>query len=159
MWRRSSRRCTVIPSAPPKCASTAAHTGSGSYVRRAWRSVATWSMFTPSSIMFAPHTLRFVLHGEQIAHHPSARERALLEVIVEYFPHQSLRLGGRFGRTVIGVGERQQRRAAYLRIPASRLGGDGSRSALERVIVACVGIDRLPRVRLVRERQRVTELG
>ena len=30
MWRRSSRKCTVMPSAPPRCASTAAHTGSGS---------------------------------------------------------------------------------------------------------------------------------
>ena len=30
MWRRSSRRCTVMPSAPPRCASTAAQTGSGS---------------------------------------------------------------------------------------------------------------------------------
>src|SRR5438067_1081414 len=40
-----------MPSAPPRCASTAAHTGSGSYVRRACRSVATWSMLTPSSIM------------------------------------------------------------------------------------------------------------
>jgi hypothetical protein len=50
MWRRSSRRCTVMPSAPPRWASTAAHTGSGSQVRRAWRRVATWSILTPSSI-------------------------------------------------------------------------------------------------------------
>jgi hypothetical protein len=35
---------------PPRWASTAAHTGSGSQVRRAWRRVATWSMLTPSSI-------------------------------------------------------------------------------------------------------------
>ncbi len=46
MWRRSSRRWTVIPSAPPSSASTAARTGSGSSVRRACRTVATWSTFT-----------------------------------------------------------------------------------------------------------------
>jgi Amt family ammonium transporter len=41
MCRRSSRRCTVIASAPPSSASAAAQTGSGSTVRRAWRIVAT----------------------------------------------------------------------------------------------------------------------
>src|SRR5436305_11917453 len=50
MWRRSSRRCTVMPSAPPSSASTAAATGSGSAARRACRTVATWSMFTPKRI-------------------------------------------------------------------------------------------------------------
>ncbi len=37
-----------MPSAPANSASTAAATGSGSTVRRAWRMVAIWSMFTPS---------------------------------------------------------------------------------------------------------------
>jgi len=36
----------MIPSAPLSCASVAAHTGSGSQVRRAWRTVATWSTLT-----------------------------------------------------------------------------------------------------------------
>ena len=40
MWRRSSRRCTVMPSAPPSSASRARRTGSGSTVRRAWRTLA-----------------------------------------------------------------------------------------------------------------------
>ena len=35
-----------MPSAPPRHASPAALTGSGSQVRLAWRTVATWSMFT-----------------------------------------------------------------------------------------------------------------
>jgi hypothetical protein len=43
--RRSSRKCAVIPSAPASSQSAAAATGSGSSVRRAWRSVATWSTF------------------------------------------------------------------------------------------------------------------
>src|SRR5262245_48130125 len=47
MCRRSSRKWTVMPSAPPSRASTAAATGSGSSARRACRTVATWSMFTP----------------------------------------------------------------------------------------------------------------
>src|SRR5438477_11087881 len=51
MCRRSSRRWMVMPSAPPSRASTAAATGSGSMVRRAWRTVATWSMLTPSRII------------------------------------------------------------------------------------------------------------
>src|SRR5512140_489216 len=38
----------VIWSAPPSSASIAAATGSGYSVRRAWRSVATWSTLTPS---------------------------------------------------------------------------------------------------------------
>ena len=41
MWRRSSRRWRVMPSAPPISASAAAQTGSGSLVRRACRTVAT----------------------------------------------------------------------------------------------------------------------
>src|SRR5216683_1952868 len=62
MWRRSLRRWTVIPSAPPSSASTAACTGSGSGTRRAWRTVATWSMLTPrrgmrSSIAGSPSLL------------------------------------------------------------------------------------------------------
>src|SRR5438105_8475610 len=55
MCRRSSRKCTVMPSAPPSTASTAAATGSGSAARRTWRTVATWSMLTPSLIIAGPH--------------------------------------------------------------------------------------------------------
>ncbi len=47
MWRRSSRRCTVMPSAPACSATKAACTGSGYWVPRALRRVAIWSMFTP----------------------------------------------------------------------------------------------------------------
>src|SRR5574340_1454898 len=47
MCRRSSRRWMVIWSAPPISASTAAATGSGYWVRRDWRIVATWSTLTP----------------------------------------------------------------------------------------------------------------
>src|SRR6185295_4895081 len=49
MWRRSSRRWTVIPAAPASSAKVAARTGSGSSPPRAWRSVATWSTLTLSS--------------------------------------------------------------------------------------------------------------
>jgi hypothetical protein len=48
MWRRSSRRCAVIPSAPAASAILAARTGSGKDPPRAFLSVATWSIFTPS---------------------------------------------------------------------------------------------------------------
>src|SRR5262245_26909791 len=54
MCRRSARRWTVIPCAPPSSASTAACTGSGSCARRAWRTVATWSMLTPSRATLSP---------------------------------------------------------------------------------------------------------
>ena len=47
MWRRSSRKCAVMPSAPASIASNAARTGSGRAPPRALRSVATWSTFTP----------------------------------------------------------------------------------------------------------------
>src|SRR5207302_8293607 len=47
MWRRSSRRCTVMPSAPAASATSAASTGSGYSTRRACRRVATWSTLTP----------------------------------------------------------------------------------------------------------------
>ena len=41
MWRRSSRRCAVMPSAPASIASLAARTGSGCRPPRALRMVAT----------------------------------------------------------------------------------------------------------------------
>ncbi len=41
IWRRSSRRCAVIPSAPAASASLAARTGSGTAPPRALRTVAT----------------------------------------------------------------------------------------------------------------------
>ena len=47
MWRRSSRRCAVMPSAPASAARMAARTGSGWSPPRAFRMVATWSMLTP----------------------------------------------------------------------------------------------------------------
>ena len=53
MCRRSSRRWTVIPSAPPNSASIAMGTGSGSTVRRASRMLAMWSILTPKLAMEA----------------------------------------------------------------------------------------------------------
>jgi hypothetical protein len=41
MWRRSSRRCAVMPSAPASIAASAARTGSGLRPARALRRVAT----------------------------------------------------------------------------------------------------------------------
>ena len=41
IWRRSSRRCAVMPSAPASIASSAARTGSGTAPPRALRTVAT----------------------------------------------------------------------------------------------------------------------
>src|SRR4051794_21835953 len=67
MCRRSSRRWTVMPSAPPRTASTAAATGSGSLARRARRSVATWSMLTPSRIMRSGPVVGFLGHFFAVA--------------------------------------------------------------------------------------------
>ena len=47
MWRRSSRKCAVMPSAPAAIAIAAAFTGSGCRPPRALRTVATWSILTP----------------------------------------------------------------------------------------------------------------
>src|SRR5690625_4293747 len=47
IWRRSTRRCAVIPSAPAASAICAARTGSGTAPPRAFRTVATWSILTP----------------------------------------------------------------------------------------------------------------
>ena len=56
IWRRSSRKWIVITSAPPSSASVAAHTGSGSFVLRASRTVATWSILTPRiANLLPPH--------------------------------------------------------------------------------------------------------
>src|ERR1017187_7837613 len=47
MWRRSSRKCAVMPSQPATIASLAAATGSGWRPPRALRMVATWSTLMP----------------------------------------------------------------------------------------------------------------
>src|ERR1700694_4885162 len=101
-----------MPSAPPRCASTAAHTGSGSYVRRACRSVATWSILTPSSIIGAVVSRFF--HGLQIAHDPAAHDRALLQIMVQHFAHEPLSLRSRFRRAEVLLREGEERRAAHL---------------------------------------------
>src|SRR5256886_10722411 len=107
-----------MPLAPPRCASTAAHTGSGSYVRRACRSVATWSILTPSSIIAA--VVSGFFHGLQIAHDPATDDRALLQIVVQHFAHEPLGLRGRLRRAEVLLGEREERRATHLRIPPSR---------------------------------------
>src|SRR5512139_2789245 len=88
MCRRSSRRWTVIPSAPESSAIAAAAAGSGTRPRRAWRSVATWSMFTPRRFPTAspplfPRLLRQGLHDRldlrpvlPFHHDPQERLRA-----------------------------------------------------------------------------------
>src|SRR5512139_1997008 len=88
MCRRSSRRWTVIPSAPESSAIAAAAAGSGTCPRRAWRSVATWSMFTPrrfptASTPLFPRLLRQGLHDRldllpvlPFHHDPQERLRA-----------------------------------------------------------------------------------
>ncbi len=58
MWRRSSRRCSVMLSAPHCSATSAACSGSGERPPRACRTVATWSMFTPSRMASAGHPPR-----------------------------------------------------------------------------------------------------
>src|SRR5204862_7187417 len=118
-----------MPSAPPRCASTAAHRGSGSYVRRASRSVATWSMLTPSSItavvlLFAPRIERL-----QVLDDAAALDAALLEIVVEHVAHQPFRFGSGLRVDIAAVGERQQRRAAHLRQPHAGRRGSEPRSA------------------------------
>ena len=51
IWRRSSRRWMVIPSAPACSDSIAACTGSGYNVPLACLKVAIWSMLTPNCIV------------------------------------------------------------------------------------------------------------
>ena len=53
IWRRSSRKCKVILSAPACSTSKAAYTGSGYRVPLACLRVATWSILTPKSNSFA----------------------------------------------------------------------------------------------------------
>src|SRR5690349_15738703 len=117
-----------MPSAPPGCASTAAQTGSRSYVRRACRNVATWSMLTPSSITSFPFV---VLERGQVLHDAAAEVPPLLEVMVEHAAHQPLRFG-RDVRIRIAVAlERDQRLAAHDRPRGARLRGNVQRPAIE----------------------------
>src|SRR5262245_33370068 len=117
MWRRSSRRCTVMPSAPPRCASTAAHTGSGSYVCRACRRVATWSMFTPSSIT---NRLLFAVERLQFLYNTPAFDAALFQVVIEDGTHQALRLVFGFGVGEAMLRKRDERAPAHERQSAPR---------------------------------------
>src|SRR5690348_17556722 len=81
-----------MESAPAPSARRAASTGSGYLVPRAWRRVATWSMFTPramplirpmgsSSRSFSPG------HG---AHHTRSLERLAVQVLLQGDPEQAL---------------------------------------------------------------------
>src|SRR5689334_2040492 len=160
-WRRSSRRCTVIPSAPPRCASTAAHTGSGSYVRRAWRSVATWSMLTPSSITPASRRswkFSVVFERREVPHDAATEDAPLLEIVIENPAHQTLRLGRDIGIGVALGRERDQRRAPHDRPADLRLGGDAARAAIEGVMVTFARRDRGAGVDIVRKCKAVAEL-
>src|SRR5690242_6552911 len=157
MCRRSSRRCTVIPSAPPRCASTAAQTGSGSYVRRACRSVATWSMLTPSSIIDNSPVLHaltnslVVLQRGEILHDAPAEDAPLLEIMIEHAAHQSFRFRRSLAvRITVGC-ERDQRCAANDGKRAARLGCKQPGAAIIGVMVALRRIDRRTRVDIVIE--------
>src|SRR6185312_8155748 len=62
MWRRSSRKCAVMPSAPAAMASLAARTGSGWRPPRALRMVATWSTLMPRRSFLAIDAFRLGHH-------------------------------------------------------------------------------------------------
>src|SRR6185312_1493640 len=149
-----------MPSAPPRCASTAAQTGSGSYVRRAWRNVATWSMFTPSSITIdAPSwNVALVVERLQVLHHAAAEDAPRLEIMIQHQSHQTLGFRGGLGVGITLLREREQRGAAHDRPACPRLGRIALRTAVESVMVALGRIDHPARVDLARQRERVPEL-
>src|SRR5438094_8621984 len=118
-----------MPLAPPRCASTAAHTGSGSYVRRACRSVATWSILTPSSIIVA--VVSGFFHRLQIAHDPATHDRALLQIVVQHFAHEPFGFGRRSGRLESFLGEAGSRPARPLGLRLPRLSNPQARTATD----------------------------
>jgi hypothetical protein len=74
MWRRSSRRCAVMPSAPASMAKSAARTGSGRGPPRAFRKVATWSILTPRRSAFAERAVAMVqMNGVRSPGRPPAQ--------------------------------------------------------------------------------------
>src|SRR5690606_6770035 len=82
-------------SAPPRWASTAAQTGSGSYVWRACRTVATWSMLTPSSIIASDSCRELGLRlgysqPLQIDQDLPRFQRHALQLRPEHLPRQAL---------------------------------------------------------------------
>src|SRR5262245_32576371 len=76
MWRRSSRRCAVMPSAPASTARCAARSGSGWRPPRALRMVATWSMLTPRRTRAGP-TARLLLGAIRMKPDAQGRGRPL----------------------------------------------------------------------------------
>ena len=95
----------------------------------------------------------------QLLDDAAALHAALLEVMIENFAHQPLRLGRGLGVRVAAVGQRQQRRAAHDRPAARRIGRRAPRAAIEGVMVTRGRIDRAAGVGLAHERQRVAQLG
>ena len=79
--------------------------------------------------------------------------------MVEHLAHQALGFGRRVRRAVIVLRQRQQRRTAHQRIAATGFRRGAARTQVEGVIVPCRRIDRPSGIGLVRQRQRVTELG
>jgi hypothetical protein len=79
-------------------------------------------MLTPSSIMAA--VLLFAAHVErlQILDDAAAFDAALLEVMIEHFAHQPLRLGRCFG---VGVAAIAKRRSVAPRTTGRRAMGPG----------------------------------
>src|SRR6476646_7512431 len=146
MWRRSSRRWTVMPSAPPRCASTAAQTGSGSYVRRAWRTVATWSTLTPSSIIEA---------RSQVAQF--SQDRARVQALADQRAHEVPCLLARLRAGVVVGGHVEQGPAPHHRQVAAGTAHHRG-AALGLVGIEALRVDRPARSVAVEDR-RVPELG
>src|SRR4030095_11215299 len=91
-------------------------------------------MVTPSSItgfvlLFAAHVERL-----QFLDDAPAFDAALLQVMIEHFAHQPLRLGRGFGIDVMAVGERQQCRTSYRRTAAPCSFRRTARAAIEGVM-------------------------
>src|SRR5262245_30551180 len=85
----------VMPSAPPSVASAAAATGSGSRARRACRTVATWSMFTPRRIIGKVPSPRF-----QVNRHKTPRSAAYSGSQVFQLGTWNLELSGVAGEVI-----------------------------------------------------------
>ena len=154
MWRRSSRRCSVMLSAPACSATSAACSGSGYGARRACRSVATWSMLTPSLMGWVSCTgstsVRLACVRAHLESHLACPQRPAVEQPVERRPQQPARIREAARIVEFLARERQQRRAAKYQ-GSLRHSIDRLRAALDAVAVAAARIERLAARRLVLE--------
>ena len=158
MCRRSSRRCTVMPSAPPRCASTAAHTRIG-LVRAARLPQRRDVVDVDSELDHGRLPCRCSSSACRSCDDAPALDAALLEVMIEHLAHQRFASAAVSASTIAPVGEREQRCAAHQRQPSSRRRRRPARPVVECVMVPRRGIHRRAGVRLAQQRQRVAELG